>query len=274
MSEPRFRRRVHTVVSITALVVLVGATCVAGTASAAVAATAPPAVSAPSPGTGFGGPGPEAAAPAAPLTFSGRTWRVKTSTRGVGPGPNVFSAANVSVDPVGRLHLAISRTTRGWSCAEVWLDQSLGYGTYEWQLASDVSALDASAVLGLFTWSDAPDYNHREIDFEASRWGVPNDPTNAQWVVQPFDAPGNLTRWTIGRTVPSVVRFTWSRSGITFEALAGGVVVSRRVSSGAANPLPGGEQAHMNLWLYQGHAPRNGQPLEVVVDRFTYRPLP
>jgi hypothetical protein len=29
----------------------------------------------------------------------------------------------------------------------------------------------------------------------------------------------------------------------------------------------------MNLWLYQGRAPSNGQPVEVILNSFTYRPL-
>ncbi|MGA0895642.1 MAG: hypothetical protein ACO3S5_13560, partial [Ilumatobacteraceae bacterium] len=35
------------------------------------------------------------------VTFSGRTWTVKTSSSAVGPGPNVFSEANAVVDSSG-----------------------------------------------------------------------------------------------------------------------------------------------------------------------------
>jgi len=28
----------------------------------------------------------------------------------------------------------------------------------------------------------------------------------------------------------------------------------------------------MNLWLYQGRAPKDGQPVEVVVNRFEFAP--
>ena len=44
---------------------------------------------------------------------------------------------NATVDASGRLHLAITRQGKTWSCAEVVLDQWLGYGTYEWTLGSD-----------------------------------------------------------------------------------------------------------------------------------------
>ncbi len=55
----------------------------------------------------------EAAAPAgtlsgATISFSGRSWAVKSSTQPVGPGPNVFSgsAENVWVDSGGQLTCA------------------------------------------------------------------------------------------------------------------------------------------------------------------------
>ena len=211
--------------------------------------------------------------PTTNVTFSGRSWTIKTSPGKVGPGPNVFAAPNATVDASGRLHLAITRQGKTWSCAEVVLDQSLGYGTYEWTLGTDVSNIDRNVVLGLFTWNDAPDDNHREIDFEAARWGNASDPTNAQWVVQPYDTTGNLRRWTIGSGTPVIIRFTWSPSSVSFQALAGSTVVEQWTYAGRDVPLPGGEHARMNLWLYQGRAPSNGQPVDVVLDAFSYRPL-
>jgi len=217
-----------------------------------------------------------AVAPAAAqtVTFSGRSWTVKTSSGAVGPGPNIFAASNVVVDSAGKLRLKITKKSGKWTCAEVILNASPGYGTYEWTLGSNVSNLDAQAVLGLFTWNDAPDYNHREIDFEASRWGRANDPTNAQWVVQPWDTAGNLTRFTIGSTVPTKVRFTWSPTSIVFQTVVGSSVVNQRIYTGADIPVAGGENARMNLWLYQGKAPRRGAAVEVILNNFTYTPLP
>ena len=89
------------------------------------------------------------AATAPTVAFAGRTWTVKTSSGAVGPGPNVFLASNVSVDGSGNLKLAINKVNRKWTTAEVVLNESLGYGTYSWTLGSDVSNLDAQAVLGL-----------------------------------------------------------------------------------------------------------------------------
>lgn len=205
------------------------------------------------------------------LQFSGRTWTVKTSTGAVGPGPNVFGSANAWVDGSGYLHLRIDKSGRRWTCGEVVLQDSLGYGTYEWELGSNVSTLDPMAVLGLFTWNnDDASYAHREIDFEASRWGNSRDRTNAQWVVQPWDVTGNLRRFTIGSSVPTVVRFTWTSSRVDFATLVGGVVVESWSYTGSSVPPAGGENARMNLWLYNGRAPK--APVEVVIRRFSFTP--
>ncbi|MFZ9628546.1 MAG: glycoside hydrolase family 16 protein [Ilumatobacteraceae bacterium] len=203
------------------------------------------------------------------LTFSGRTWTIKTSTGLVGPGPNLFDQSNAFVDGSGYLHLRIAKLNRRWTCGEVVLQQSLGYGTYEWVLGSDVSNLDPSAVLGIFTWNNNDaSYAHREIDFEASRWGNARDKTNAQWVVQPWDISGNLQRFTIGSTVPTVVRFTWTSTRVDFATLVGGNVVNSWTYTGASLPPAGGENARMNLWLYQGRAPK--APVEIVIRSFTF----
>src|SRR5262245_11297312 len=89
------------------------------------------------------------------IVWGGLTWDVKTSQSAVGPGPNVFDKANLSVDGTGSLHLRIAKNAAGtWSCAEIIAPASYGYGTYTFNLASPVDALDPNVVLGLFTWSD------------------------------------------------------------------------------------------------------------------------
>src|SRR4051812_19512341 len=118
------------------------------------------------------------------LAFSGYSWVVKASSGKVGPGPNYFSSSanNVWVDNLGRLHLRITKQGSRWFCAEVVSQASFGYGTYRWYLDSPVDNLDPNVVLGLFTWSDLPDYANREIDIEFSRWGAARN-LNAQFVV-------------------------------------------------------------------------------------------
>jgi hypothetical protein len=210
---------------------------------------------------------------AAPRTirWSGYRWEVKSSSGRVGPGPNVFSASNVRVDAHGRLHLRITKAQGRWYSAEIALDHSLGYGTYTWTLASRVDQLDANAVLGLFTYDDtSPAFAHREIDIEASRWGAANDPTNAQFVVQPWDRAGNLRRIRLGSKVPATLSFTWTKTSLTWRAPQ--AKPSTYVYRGTDRPPRGKERARINLWLFRGRAPARGQALEVVIRSFGFEP--
>lgn len=213
--------------------------------------------------------------PGGPRTveFSGHTWIVKSYTRKIGPGPNLFSdsPANVWVDAAGQLHLKITRTKKGWVCAEVINTRSLGRGTYTWELGSPVDGLDRNVVLGLFTWNDDPAYNHREIDWEAARWGNASDPTNGQYVVQPYDRPGNLQRISLGAAATSTQSFTWGTSSVSFSS--SNASPSEWTYSGPDVPQPGGENARMNLWLFRGLGPSNGQEVEIVIRRFSFEPL-
>jgi hypothetical protein len=198
---------------------------------------------------------------------------VKTSSGRVGPGPNYFSDGtnNVWLDAQGRLHLRIVKTGNRWTCAEVIAADSPGYGTYRFYLDSPVDSLDPNAVLGLFTWNDDPAYNHRELDIEFSRWGSRNN-QNAQYVVQPYDTPGNLYRFNLPAGFASTLHwFTWAASSLYLESDSGATILQKH-QFGSGIPLPGGENARMNLWLYQGRQPTNRQPVEVIVNRFEYAP--
>lgn len=204
--------------------------------------------------------------------WSGATWAIKTSRSAVGPGPNLFEKSNVSVDSSGRLHLRIAKNASGtWSCAEVIAPTSYGYGTYEFVISSPVSGFDPNVVLGLFTWSDRPQYAHREIDVEFAKWGNAADVTNAQFVVQPYDLPLHLERFTAPITAASRHRFTWSVGRIDWASYDGdGAVVHEYTYTGTDVPKPGDERVRLNLWLFQGAAPINNQPVEVIVSSFTY----
>lgn len=210
------------------------------------------------------------------VQWSGATWHVRDSGGQLqGPGPNRFSSStnNVWVDASGALHLRITQNKAKWSSAEVFGQGSLGYGTYRWVVDSPLAGLDAQAVLGLFTWSDDPAFNHRELDVEAARWGNASDATNAQFVVQPYDRPGNLRRFTIP-VAPSRTTYemTWSPGQVAFKAYAGLTTIDAWTTTSADVPPPGDEKVHLNLWLFQGRAPQSGKGPEVVVRSFTHTP--
>lgn len=219
------------------------------------------------------------------LLFAGYRWNIKQSSVPVGPGPNRFSGReqDVWVDADG-LHLSIAFANGFWWSTEVVLDASLGYGTYVFHSDSRVDTLDANAVLGLFTWDDDAPPNYREIDFEFTRWGNPADPTNAQFVVQPYDRPGNLVRYTVeltdqARALTHVL--IWSPGSVemaTYKGhhLPGELPTQERIhawsNTGPDVPEPGAENVRMNLWLVWGDPPLAGLPQEVVIHNFLFVP--
>lgn len=219
-----------------------------------------------------GKPAPPPAGPSS-ISWSGHEWTVKDHNRKIGPGPNFFSAANVSVDDRDRLHLKIQKSGKRWTVAEVINTGSFGYGTYTWTIAS-APVFDPNVVLGLFTWNDDPAYNHREIDIEYARWGNAADPNNAQYVVQPYSTAGNEHRWRDGSLLAgSTHSFTWRESEVEFLSLAAdGSVLQHWVYDGPDVPVPGGENPRINLWLFRGSAPSDGQAAEVVLESFRHTP--
>ena len=216
------------------------------------------------------------------ISFSGYEWLVKQSDVKVGPGPNYFSDAEdaVWVDGDGRLHLTIQKEEGLWVSTEVFTQASLGYGRYIFQTSSPIDQLDANAVLGLFTWDDfsPSDYN-REIDIEFARWGNAADPTNAQFVVQPWDQSGNLRRYTAVLTDTAATHsFDWQPDSVTFFSAPGHTLNPNPPDAFAtwvytntiSIPDPATVNVRLNLWLLNGNAPSDGQPIEVVIEAFYF----
>jgi hypothetical protein len=216
------------------------------------------------------------------IEFSGQEWKVKTSNERVGPGPNYFSdsSENVWVDENGQLHLKMTYKDGRWYCAEVVTADPLGYGSYQFRLASRVEQLDKQAVLGLFTWDTlAPQYHYREIDIELSRWGEETG-LNAQFVVQPWDLPGNRHRFDIEPQAGfSTHSFVWTPQSVQFLSFIGDAqsadpqdIVEQWSYTGVDIPPAGPGNARINLWLLGGTPPSNGQEIEVILSSFTYIP--
>ncbi|RYG48050.1 hypothetical protein EON79_05625 [bacterium] len=199
----------------------------------------------------------------ATLEFSGYKWEVSHSKgEERGPGPNVFDGGPKSVwlDAKGHLHMKV-------------LSESKGYGTYRFTLGSRVDALDPQVVVGLFTWDDAEEDAHRELDVEFARWGDPLR-SNGQFVVQPYDALGNLTRFELPPLPRSVHSFDWLPESAAFVSKTPtGKIVAEHIF-GHAIPRTGKERAIINFWLYQGKAPQLGKPSELIVEKFEFIPAP
>jgi hypothetical protein len=256
----------------------------------------------------------------APIPFAGQQWEVTDNEAlPLYPGPCWFSQNNAFVDGSGNMHLKITRDTSGtWHCGEVatppqpqqgqQLQQTYGYGTYTYTLASAVDGLDPNIVFGLFTWSDDPAYadptkptspwtndpngancpptcpSHSELDVEFSKWGDPGNPNNAQFVVQPYNNPNARYQFTMppGLSTATATIY-WLPTGISFQVQkSDGTVIAQYSypgpvpppgdNGGWLGPVPSLQQVRLNLWLFNGNPPQNGQDAEVIISGFTYAP--
>jgi hypothetical protein len=208
------------------------------------------------------------------LQFSGYDWRIRNAPSDRG-GLNNYDAGNAWTDSRGALHLRIARTSGQWTCAEVTLTRSLGYGSYSF-VVQDTSSLEPAAVFSMFTWDyGGKEQNNREMDIEVSRWGDPAS-KNAQYVVQPFYVPTNVARFT----VPSGVlthSFRWEPGRASFRTVRGAdriadtrVVAVHVFTSGV--PSPGIESVRMNLYIFQKAKNPLQHGAEVVIEKFEYLP--
>ncbi len=210
------------------------------------------------------------------FAFSGYYWAAGHKGANQSPGPNLWSddPSHIWIDKNG-MHLKIAKVGAHWACAEMVLNQSLGYGVYTWEFSANVPHFDPNAVFGLFTYAfsaNAQGIPDKEIDFELSQWGQPKN-RNAQFVVQPYtnDQAPNIQRFNLASGSHVTVTVEW-RAGLVHAKCsdATGKVLDTWTFKGPGVPTPGHERARANLWLFKGLAPASGQPQEVVVHHFHF----
>jgi hypothetical protein len=211
------------------------------------------------------------------IDFSGFTWRVRWKPSDRGGTSNPYNPNNVYTDRAGALHLQIVNRDQRWTCSEVNLTRSFGYGTYSFTV-EDSSSLEPAVVFGMFTWDHSTDQqNNREFDINISRWGDP-DNKNAEYVLQPSIVPSNVSRFAapagkLKHTMiwePGRVEMITSRA----SASAGAPAVARHVFTSEV-PTPGSESVRMCFYVYWNPKRRSfglQRRAEVVVDRFQYWP--
>ena len=220
-----------------------------------------------------------ACVPNSPRTISafGYTWYVKSNTIAIDPGPNIFtdSEENVWVDGAGRLHLKITHRGDAWLCPEVFSEGYFPLGFFTFELEGQIDQLDPNVVLGCFLYSENFASDHDEIDFEASRWGIPGGP-NAQYVLQPWNVSGNRHQFAMTLTQPvSFHTICWEHDQVTFSSCqghlgVGGGLIEQWTYAGPDVPVPDAERMRFNLWLLNGNAPTNSQEVEVIISDFRY----
>ncbi len=221
------------------------------------------------------------------VEFGGQTWRVK-GPGFHGPGYNYFcdSADCVWVDGDGGLHLTSKDLGWTWASTEVTTAEALGYGDYVLTTEGRLDLLDPGVVLGLFLWEYGPcwDYGYvwwnafNEIDIEYSRW---NDPSSdlGQFVAQPFDYPGNISRFDASfgddevashamRWLPDRVEYRVWRGGPGDESEAN--LIHSWTYTGPHIPRPEQPRMHLNLWRIDND-PASNQ--EIVFRDFTFIPM-
>jgi len=216
----------------------------------------------------------QSSSPSKMLNFSGYEWRVRNAPSNRG-GMNLYDAENASVDENGAMHLRIAKAGDKWTCAEVSLNRSLGYGTYSF-LVRDTSRLEPAATLAIFTWDYAgADQNYREVDIELGRWGDPTS-LNAQYVVQPYYVHTNIVRFAVpaGELTHS---FHWEPGRLSFKTMrgAGGASTARAVAEHVFTsgvPSPGMEAARMALYVFGSSKLPLQNGAEVVIERFEFLP--
>lgn len=215
--------------------------------------------------------------------FAGYDWKVRPVGAG-GPGPNQWNPANVWVDAQGRLHLKLTHQGGAWRCAEVSTTRSFGFGHYQFQVTGALDRLDPNVVLGLFNYPSpdiGPDGTN-EIDIEYSRWGSPAA-LPASETIYPAHAGTPPTSHAFAMPpglVDTTQQFVWQSGGIHFQCLRGhrdddsnayahwAYLPADSLRCIPQRPLP----VHINLWLVDGKAPRDGKEVEIVIKRFSFHP--
>lgn len=209
------------------------------------------------------------------IRFSGYEWKVRSTASERGGATNSYDSANAWTDASGALHLKIARHSGQWTCAEVRLTRSLGYGSYRF-VVREASHLEPAVVLSMFTWDGGvADQNHREMGIEISRWGDENN-KNAQFVIQPYYVPANVVRFLMPAGILTH-SFRWDANSAAFKTVRGGAgearaqVVAEHVFTSAV-PSPGSEFLHINLYIFGNNGNQLQNEAEVVIEKFEYLP--
>jgi hypothetical protein len=112
------------------------------------------------------GVGPPQLAPSGSLKFSGYDWGVRMIASDKGGTSNLYDPENAWTDASGALHMQIKKKSDSWSCAEIFLNRTLGYGTYSVSVR-DTSHLEPAAAFSMFTFDEwASEEHFREMDVE------------------------------------------------------------------------------------------------------------
>ena len=209
------------------------------------------------------------------LRFSTYDWIVREMGSDRHGMPHEYRPSNVSVDSKGYLHLRVTKQDNDWTCAEVALPRSLGYGRYD-VVVDGIDRLEPATVFDMFTWDQAgTDQNRREMNTQFTRWGDPNG-KNGEYSVQPFYRAPNTYRYS-APNMPLMLTMMWESGRTTFGTFrmydsgrSGGRIAEHAFS--ADIPVPESESIHLNLCTFDYGRVRQTSGAEIVVRSFHYLP--
>jgi len=215
-------------------------------------------------------------APVGSLKFSGYDWGVRMIESDKGGLSNLYDSENAWTDASGALHLQIKKKSGRWSCAEIFLNRSLGYGTYSLTVR-DTSGLEPAAVFNMFTFDEwASDQAFREMDVEVRGRGDAANKNNTQYEIQPIYIPGNLFAFAAPAGTLTFI-LHWESGHATFKAFRGRsadagaqLVAEHEFTSGV--PKPGKAIPRLIFYVVASDKNPMQKPSEVVVEKFGYLP--
>jgi len=222
---------------------------------------------------------------AVPTNWKGHSWSL---TNGGMAGVAQGNPANISVDANGYLHLTIVNRSGTFTASEMFTQDNLGFGTYQWQLQGSIDNNDPSTVVGLFPYGPQAGIGvdgENELDIEFSKWGntLCGGSCNADFTFYPatgHKATGpteddflvNLNGGTL-----TTARLVWSSTSVVATVMSGLQPIGTTANvlhtwtfapSDFTTRIP--QQAMpvgMNLWCFQA-LPASNQ--EVVIQDFQF----
>jgi hypothetical protein len=224
-----------------------------------------------------------------PSTWMGYNWNIDPNGTPIGGGLISSNSNNLSVDSNGYLHVMISNSGGTWTGAEMFTQQNLGFGTYQWVLqGNNFYNMDPPIVLGLFTYGPANGIGADgtdEIDIEFSQWGTTGNTENLDFTVYPAtghknsgSAPSSDQTYYIPAPSSSTttVRFVWSSTSINWYIMSGTVginsaptnVLQSYTYNGTTTTIPQvALPVGINFWTY-GTLPTN--QWNITLQSFSY----
>lgn len=187
---------------------------------------------------------------------------IKRQTSGKeGPGPNYWSGNNLIVpsNPNDPLTMVISTEGGRHYCSEMYMNEALGYGTYQFdihQKVEDIANVDPRVVFGFFLYKN----DEYEYDIEIAKWGIdrPNA-YNMDYITQPHieGRTGVTFLLPFGHQRTRHI-FEWQPDIIYWKTLdldTGEILYQYNTREQVRREDPG-FVLHINFWMHEGFTPR------------------